>query len=72
MVLTIRKSLALSESLGRDAVRATAAIAGMFAATTLHSLLIDTSWSFIYWLAISLVFLHYRYLRAVTREGRQA
>ena len=70
VVLTIRNSLALSKSLGRGAVRATAAIAGMFAATTLHSLLIDTSWSFIYWLAISLVFLHYRYLRAVAREGR--
>lgn len=72
VVLTIRNSLTLSKSLGLGANRATAAIAGMFTATTLHSLLIDTSWSFIYWLAISLVFLHYRFLRAVTREGRQA
>ena len=71
VVLTIRNSVALSQSLGQSEVRATAAIAGMFAATTLHSLLIDTSWSFIYWLAISLVFLHYLYLRSVVREFRQ-
>ena len=68
--LAIRNSLALSAPLGRSVVRATGAIAGMFAATTLHSLLIDTSWSFIYWLAISLVFLHYHYLRGITRERR--
>lgn len=72
VVLTVRNSLALSESLGQDAVRATAAIAGMFAATTVHSLLLDTSWSFIYWLAISLVFLHHRYLLTITRGGQQA
>lgn len=62
VLFTIRKSLVLSKPLGTDMVRATAAIAGLFMATTLHSLMIDISWSFIYWLAISLVFLHYRYL----------
>lgn len=71
VLLTVRRSLALSKPLGTDTVRATAAIAGMFAATTLHSLLIDTSWSFIYWLAISLVYLHHRYLLAIRRGDRQ-
>jgi len=72
VVLTVRKSLRLSKPLGRNTVRATAALAGMFAATTLHSILIDTSWTFIYWLAISLVFLHHRYLLTAAREGLQA
>jgi hypothetical protein len=37
----------------------------MFLAMTLHTLLLDTSWSFIYWLAIALLLLHRARLRTV-------
>jgi len=67
---TIFKCLMLSKLLSRSEVRETAAIAGMFTATTLHSLILDTSWSFIYWLAIALVFLHYRHLLSIARGVR--
>jgi O-antigen ligase len=63
--LTVYRSLALSKPHGPNMVRATAAIAGMVVAITLHSLMIDISWSFIYWLAISLVFLHHRHLLVI-------
>jgi O-antigen ligase len=71
VVLTLRRSFRLSRPLGRPAVLATAALSGMFAAMTLHSFLIDISWSFIYWLGISLVYLHHRYLLTAAREEQR-
>ncbi len=62
IIKKIHLSSKLSRPRGTAITDATSIIGAMMSSLTLHTFIIDASWSFIYWLGITLTFLHFKYL----------
>lgn len=65
---TVLTNVRLARSLNQPRfAKMTAATSGLFVALLAHSMLVDTSWSFFYWIGIALVYTNFRLLKNANR-----